>query len=99
MKNGTGWLLWIDPRKPGQEVDWTAALKEGAALFQTKPRWGGATPEVVLAKPAHRDGSGTPQAENGLRPVAEVLGLHVVANPTVTAGTFRLVLARKGVAE
>ncbi len=45
MDNGAGWLLWLDPRKPGKKVDW---------------------------------------------PVAQGLGLRVVSDPTVTAGTFRL---------
>ncbi len=85
MDNGAGWLLWIDPRKPGQEVNWTAALKEGVTRFQAKDRWGGAAPAVVVANPA--------QAENGLKPVAQGLGLRVVSDPTVTPGTFRLGLA------
>ena len=87
--NGDGFFLWVDPRREARynprTFDQAAFLARAADLFQQKERWGGAAPGVVLAHPD--------QAGNGLKPAAQALGLAVVADPTVTAGTYRLGLA------
>ena len=87
--NAAAFWLWIDPRlAPGYTpaaFDQAVFLSRAADLFQTKERWGGRPPAVVLAHPD--------QAENGLKSAAKALGLVVVSDPTVTAGTYRLGLA------
>lgn len=91
-----GFYLWVDPRlEPGHDpktFDQAAFLARADDLFQTKRRWGGQQPAVVLAHPD--------QAGNGLKPAAKALGLRVVSDPTIAAGTYRLgLVGEKGGAE
>jgi len=108
--NGAGFFLWVDPRREAgydpKTFDLTAFLRRAVALFQTKERWKGQSPTVILANPAHQDGSacsatsaracrrtsagGTLQTENGLTQAAQALNLVVIGDPLVTAGTYRL---------
>jgi hypothetical protein len=82
---GAYWL-WVDPRREAgynpKTFDEAAFLARAMVLFQSKERWRGQRPVMVIANPA--------QADNGLEPVAETLGLRVVGDPTVAAGTYRL---------
>lgn len=87
--SGAGFYLWVDPsREAGynpRTFDQAAFLSRAVALFQAKAKWGGRRPQTVIAHPD--------QAENGLQPVARSLGLQVVSDPAVTAGTYRLGLS------
>jgi hypothetical protein len=86
MDRQIGFLLWVDPRlETGynpRTFDQAAFLARAVVLFQTKPRWGGLPPAVVRAHPD--------QADNGLKPSAGALGLMVVSDSTVMAGTYML---------
>jgi hypothetical protein len=89
--NGADLWLWVDPRRetghdPGT-LDLAGFLGRAVALFQTKPQWGGQRPNAVKANAG--------QAENGLEPVGAVLGLRVISDPTVAAGTYWLGLDDK----
>jgi hypothetical protein len=84
--NGTGLWLVVDPRR---EQGYTPAtfdpatfLARAVALFQSKPTWSGQRPNAVKANPA--------QAGNRLEPAADALGLRVIGDPAVLAGTFWL---------
>lgn len=87
--NGAGFWLWVDPRRETahdpRTFDLAGFLGRAVALLQIKPTWGGQRPNAVKAHPC--------QAENGLEPVAQALGLQVIGDPTVAAGTYRLGLA------
>jgi hypothetical protein len=62
-------------------------LAWAVALFQQKERWRGQQPNTARV---HPDDFG-----NGLRLTAEALGLAMLSDPTVTAGTYRLGLVEK----
>jgi hypothetical protein len=75
--DGAGLVLWwqLGP-------DLALTLAQAVACFQTKPAFGGARPGVVRACPT--------LAADGIRGPAEALGLRVVADPRVLAGTVYL---------
>jgi hypothetical protein len=88
--NGVGLWLWVDPaREAGyraKEFDQAAFLARAVALFRSKEQWGGQLPNAVRAHPS--------LVENGLKPIAEKLGLRVKSDPIVAPGTYRLGVVR-----
>jgi hypothetical protein len=76
----------VDPRREDaydpKTFDPAAFLARAIARFQANPRWAGQRPTLLIAHPV--------QAGNGLRPIAQALGLHLVADATLTPGTYRL---------
>lgn len=85
---GDRWL-WVDPRQePGYDpatFDLAAFLSRAAKRLQSKQWAGGREPARIAVHPD--------QVANGLKPVADTLGLQVVTDPTVPTGTYRLGLA------
>jgi hypothetical protein len=81
--------LWVDPRQePGYDpstFDLAAFLNRAAKRLQSKQWAGGREPARIAVHPD--------QMANGLKPVADTLGLEVVTDPTVPTGTYRLGLA------
>jgi hypothetical protein len=81
--------LWVDPRQePGYDLgalDLAAFLSRASDLFRSKEWTGGRKPARLAAHPI--------EVENGLKAMAESLGLELVSDPRVTAGTYRLGLA------
>jgi hypothetical protein len=82
--DGSNLWLWIDPRLAGWKsgADLLPYLALAVDLFANKATWGGRSPQVIRA---HPDDAG-----NGLGPAAAALGLAMVGDLYVPAGTFRL---------
>ena len=81
--------LWVDPRQESgyrpASFDLAAFLQRAIALFQGKEWTGGQKPGRLAVHPS--------QARDGLKDIAEGLGLEVVSDPLVSPGTYRLGLA------
>jgi hypothetical protein len=83
--------LWLDPGYAHQSglagSELAAFLQQAVELFQAKDWTGGRKPGRLVVHPD--------QLTDGMKPVAEALGLDVVSDPRVTRGTFRLGLSEK----
>ena len=81
--------LWVDPRQESgyrpASFDLAAFLQRAIALFQGKEWTGGQKPGRLAVHPS--------QARDGLKAIAEGLGLEVVSDPLVSPDTYRLGLA------
>lgn len=78
--------LWVDPHhEDGYNpvtFDTMLFLRRAMDLFQRKQEWGGLPPDSIRAHPD--------QAGNGLRPVAEALGLRIVVDARVMPSSYWL---------
>ena len=81
--------LWVDPRSElgyhPNTFDQAAFLMRAMTLFRTKERWSGQSPTTLKAHPM--------VVENGLKPIADSLGLGLVSDPKVAPGTYQLGVA------
>lgn len=81
--------LWVDPRQErGYDVgafDLATFLSRAVDLFRSKEWTAGRKPARLAAHPD--------EVANGLKAMADGLGLEVVSDPRVTPGTYRLGLA------
>jgi hypothetical protein len=82
VQDNTSFWLWLDARQGKKTTNWTAALVQGVAVFQTKDRSGDQRPKVVKAYPE--------QANREVKAAAQALGLQVVVDPKMPPGTFKL---------
>ena len=82
--------LWVDPRQESgyqpASFDLAAFLQRAIALFQSKEWTGGQRPGRLAVHPS--------QARDGLKAIAEGLGLEVVSDPLVSPDTYRLGLTK-----
>jgi hypothetical protein len=83
---GAGYWLWVDPRQePGytpRSLGLEAFLHRAIARFQSKPWTAGRKPGRLAAHPD--------DTADGLKALVESLGLELVEDPLVPAGTYRL---------
>jgi hypothetical protein len=90
--DGAGRWLWVDPRRESgyqpSTFDLDAFLQRAVALFRAKAWTGGQKPRRLAVHPD--------QLTDGLKPVAQALGLEVIRDPLVSPGTYRLGLAEPG---
>ena len=89
-ENSKGLWLWVDPvREAGyhpKTFNVEAFLARAVARFRNKEQWGGRLPNAIRVHPE--------QVQDGLKPIAEKLGLRMQSDPYVAPGTYRLGIAR-----
>jgi hypothetical protein len=87
--DGTGRWLWVDPRQEGGYgqggYDLEAFLSRAVELFKSKPWAGGKNPSRLAVHPDH--------VTKDLESAADALGLEVLGDARVMAGTYMLGLA------
>ncbi len=84
--DGRGFWLWVDPRREAgydpKGFDIEQFLSRAVALFRTKDRWEGESPDTVRAHPE--------LVENGLKETARALGLRALPDALVASETYWL---------